>query len=518
MRHFAFLCALSITLGGSGVSWAATPGGSGQAPAGGASHVLKDQFLDMGPYMVNMQKKIHDNWKEPKNLKCVRIKFQIQTNGAVTGLRVDKSSGDPGNDKAAVDAVALSSPFAPLPKGVGSMPIEYTFDNVQRSGMEQIPMSERVASQALSNMAVDLVNKKMLAEGMDNVEFAFDRDPKNPNLSNILRAISAYTNDDTPDNIHLLYRVLAMDPQQYAALEKLRVLLRAKGVDPDSASQRMARGEELLQQQDPFGAIVEFTAANSIAPGVCPASKTVDAYRVMAGHRMASKWLTVVKTHKDADSLCGLGRSYQLAGDYDKAEKYYKEAHELQNDSAMPTALLAKLEEERKTGVKEKTDTVVAEHLTGAAGKNDLIPRAHLLNDEGVDDLKRGDVEAAVEKFKKAIIADPLCAPAKRNLSMTLNNRGAKMDKPEDAANCYRQALYLNPANDVARKNLSSYVKWKGKNPDSFEDRMALSNEFAAKGDFIAATVEVQEALSKKKDTVASAKLKEYQTKAPALP
>jgi TonB family protein len=516
IRRIAVICALSITVGGALQATAVTP--AKPADAGAGSHALKDQFVDLGPYMVNMQKKIHDNWHPPEKIRAVRIKFQIQSNGGVTGVRVDKSSGDPGNDKAAVDAIALSAPFTALPKGIPNMPIEYTFDTVVRSGMEQIPVSERAASNALSNMAIDLLNKKMLSEAMDNAEFAFDRDPRNPSLSSILRAIAAYVNDETPDKVHLLYRVLAMDPQQYGALEKLRVLLREKAIDPDSASARMAQGEELLAHQDPFGAIVEFTAANSITPGACSPDRMADAYRALAGHRMATKWLTVLKTHRDTDCLCGLGRSYQLAGDYDNADKYYKEAKELDPGSEMVSILIAKLEEEKKTGVKQKTDKVVAQHLTGTAGKNDLIPRAQLINSEAVDEMEKGNVDAAIEKFKKALEADPLCAPARRNLSMALNNRGTKKPEPDQAAACYRQALYLNPTNEIARKNLASYVKWKGKDPTSFQDRMTMSSEFAEKGDFISAAVEVQEALSKKTDTVAAAKLKEYQKKAPALP
>ncbi len=78
----------------------------------------------------------------------------------------------------------------------------------------------------------------------------------------------------------------------------------------------MALGTDYLKKKNPEGALVEFTAANSIKAGTCPQDTIVEAYRVLAGHRMARKWQTVLKYHKDVECLCGLGRSYQLAGDY----------------------------------------------------------------------------------------------------------------------------------------------------------------------------------------------------------
>ena len=486
--------------------------------AGSTNKPLKENFIDLGPFMVQMQKKISKNWHPPKVLKSVTIKWQVLPSGQITGLRVDKSSGDPANDKAALDSVALSAPFEPLPAGVPPMPIQYVFEDQIRSGMEQISVSDRNASINLSNSAIDLTNNKEYEQALDKLDFAFEKDPKNPSISHVLRNIAAYVNDDTPDKVHLLYRILALDPQQHGAIEKLRILHRASGIDPDSVSQRMELGESLLKKWDAEGALVEFTSANSIKPNSCPQEKIVEVYRVLAGQRMARKWLVYAKIRKDVETLCGLGRSYQLAGDYEKSEDYYKQALALDQTSDMAKNLKAKLEEEKKTGVREKVNTVMVEHNTGEAGKADLISRAHILNNEGIDELNAGNYAGAIETFKKALTADPLDEHARDNLSTAFNNFGTKAATEAEKVQFYRKALFVSPTNKHARTNLTNHIKYEGKNPDAFDDRMKLAEQFATAGDYTSAAVEVREALSKKKDTAAQNKLKEYSEKAPALP
>lgn len=478
---------------------------------------IKDHYLDIGPLMVKLQEKISKNWHPPKDPKTVVVKWNILPSGNVTALRIDKSSGDPACDKAALDSVALSAPFDPLPEGVDTTPIQFTFQQIIRSGMDQIPVSERAASVSLSNSAVDLVKNKNFEEALDKLDFAFERDPRNAHISSVLRAVSAYVSDETPEKVHVLQRVLAMDPQQHAAIEKLRILHRAAGVDPNSANQRMELGNACLSRGDAEGALAEFSAANSIKAGSCSQEKMAEVYRVLAGHRMAKKWEMCVKVRRDAEGLCGLGRAHQLAGEYDKAQKYYEEAIPLDTDSTMAKNLLAKLAEERETGVREKVAAPIAQHHTGEAGKSDLIPRAQLLNNEGVDELGNNNLEAAIAKFKEALSADPLCETARKNLSSALNNQGTKLE-PEQGITYWRKALFVFPDNKTAQKNVASFVKYSGKNPDSFEDRSLLAESFAKDGDFVSAVVELREALAKKKDVVAQSKLKEYLKKAPEIP
>lgn len=482
-----------------------------------SNRVLKNKFLDTGPYMVRMQKKVGSKWKQPKKVKEVRVKFQILKDGKISGLMIDKSSADPDNDKAAIDAVANAAPFEPLPEGITLMPITYTFGNSARSGMHQIPISERRISLSLSNEAERFVNGQEFKKALNNLDFAFERDPKNGMISHVLRQIAAYIDDDTPDKVHLLHRIIAIDPLQYGAIEKLNVLHKAAGLDPNSASQRLALGQKLLNKFDAEGALAEFQAANSIQKNICPTEKMAEAYRVMAGKRMARKWEKYLKFAKSVETYCGIGRAYQLAGDYNKAEKFYKKALERDLGSRMAKNLLAKLEEEKKTGVKEKIDIVVADHHTGSAGKHDLVPKARILLNKANEEFDAGKLDKAIELLKEALKADPQYLAARKNLSIAYNNQGTKLPRGKRVKN-YRMALFVWDGNKTARKNLKSHLEHKGCNPDSHLDRLKLASQFANTGDYISATVEAREALRLKKSKSTEEKLAEYENKAPGLP
>lgn len=144
-------------------------------------------------------------------------------------------------------------------------------------------------------------------------------------------------------------------------------------------------------------------------------------------------------------------------------------------------------------------------------------PPAEVLTNQGVDEMGNNNLAGAVEKFKQALTIDPSCGAARRNLSSALNNQGTRVE-PDEGVSYWRKALFVWPENRSARNNVSTFLRSTGKDPDSFEDRMALSDSFAKSGDFVSAVVEVREAIACKKDAVAEAKLKDYLKKAPALP
>ena len=232
---------------------------------------------------------------------------------------------------------------------------------------------------------------------------------------------------------------------------------------------------------------------------------------------MARKWEKYLKVCKNVEAYCGMGRSYQLAGDYDKAEEYYKLALERDLGSTMAKNLLARLEEEKKTGKKEKIDVVIADHHTGDAGKHDLVPRAHISMNKASEQFDKGDLTKAIEYLKDALKADPQFQNARQNLSIAYNNQGNKLPMADRSKN-YRKALFVWSSNDTARKNLDSHVESDGANPTSYVDRMRLASEFAEKGDYVSATVEAREALRLKKSKDARDKVAEYEKKAPGLP
>ncbi len=103
------------------------PGGGGGAPG---IDTLREP--DFGPYMRELQKRIKMNWDPPKGNESKRVVllFKIAKDGRLLSCRVNKSSGLPSADQAALKAVELTAPFRPLPadfKGQ-SIDIQFTFD------------------------------------------------------------------------------------------------------------------------------------------------------------------------------------------------------------------------------------------------------------------------------------------------------------------------------------------------------------------------------------------------------
>ena len=113
--------------GSSGGGSVGNPGGGGGAPGIDA---LREP--DFGPYMRELQKRIKMNWDPPKGNESKRVVllFKIAKDGRLLSCRVNKSSGLPSADQAALKAVELTAPFRPLPadfKGQ-SIDIQFTFD------------------------------------------------------------------------------------------------------------------------------------------------------------------------------------------------------------------------------------------------------------------------------------------------------------------------------------------------------------------------------------------------------
>ncbi len=82
------------------------------------------QWYDWGPYAKAMLAKIRRHWRIPQIARMgvsgiVKIRFYIELDGTVTGLRIIDESGRPPMDFAAKDAIADSSAFEPLPAGLG---------------------------------------------------------------------------------------------------------------------------------------------------------------------------------------------------------------------------------------------------------------------------------------------------------------------------------------------------------------------------------------------------------------
>lgn len=127
---------LSPSSGGGKGSLGRSPGGNGSAgnPGGGGGAPGIDALRepDFGPYMRELQRRIKMNWDPPKGNESKRVVllFKIAKDGRLLSCRVNKSSGLPSADQAALKAVELTAPFRPLPgdfKGQ-SIDIQFTFD------------------------------------------------------------------------------------------------------------------------------------------------------------------------------------------------------------------------------------------------------------------------------------------------------------------------------------------------------------------------------------------------------
>ena len=105
----------------------------GSVDTGGLS--FDTQWYDWGPYAKAMLAKIRRHWRIPEIAMMgvqgvVKIRFFIERDGTVTGLRIVDESGKPPMDFAARDAIAHSSPFEPLPidlTGVSREGVTITF-------------------------------------------------------------------------------------------------------------------------------------------------------------------------------------------------------------------------------------------------------------------------------------------------------------------------------------------------------------------------------------------------------
>ncbi len=84
------------------------------------------QWYDWGPYAAAMLRKIRRHWRIPEIARLgvsgvAKIRFYIERDGTVTGLKIIGESGKPPMDFAARDAIATSSPFEPLPKDLAGV-------------------------------------------------------------------------------------------------------------------------------------------------------------------------------------------------------------------------------------------------------------------------------------------------------------------------------------------------------------------------------------------------------------
>jgi tetratricopeptide (TPR) repeat protein len=111
--------------------------------------------------------------------------------------------------------------------------------------------------------------------------------------------------------------------------------------------------------------------------------------------------------------------------------------------------------------------------------------------------------ERVFNSFEKALELDPNLTEARINLGIAHNNYGLSLacqGKKKEAIKEFRRALFIDDANATTASNLASYLRHTGTNPDGFDDRVKLAEEFVANGDVVSAIVEYRCALKLKRD------------------
>lgn len=87
---------------------------------------------DFAPWMGQFKRRLSRHWVPPRGeqRRKVTLLIDVARDGTVSGIRVDQSSGERRSDEAAMEAVRMSAPFAPLPEAytAPSVPILFTFD------------------------------------------------------------------------------------------------------------------------------------------------------------------------------------------------------------------------------------------------------------------------------------------------------------------------------------------------------------------------------------------------------
>lgn len=135
-------------------------------------------------------------------------------------------------------------------------------------------------------------------------------------------------------------------------------------------------------------------------------------------------------------------------------------------------------------------------------------PEAVSLNNDGVKALNQKDYDTAIEKFKQSLQKSPGYKYAHDNLAIAYNNVGISVpDDHEKSLKAFHMSMWLNPANKTTQANLNGAIKFAGKNPKSFEDRVALADQAVKDNDFAAAIVEYTQALSIRDDANVRKKL-----------
>lgn len=136
-------------------------------------------------------------------------------------------------------------------------------------------------------------------------------------------------------------------------------------------------------------------------------------------------------------------------------------------------------------------------------------------NNAAVSLLKEGKCDEAIDKLRALLETCPSYGIARKNLAIAYNNKGFKqMANPKVALDSYWRASCLASDNVVAVGNINSTLKRLGKDPERFEDRVAMGDAENAQDCLYGAFAEYAAALSIHPDAEVTKKIEEIERKA----
>ena len=100
-----------------------TSGDTSQSGGGQIDNEALRLYLGQVASSVQSKWAIPDQFLNKKDLLCI-ISFEINSDGSITNVQIEKRSGEAMLDQAAFKAVKDAAPFLPLPKAIGTGPLD----------------------------------------------------------------------------------------------------------------------------------------------------------------------------------------------------------------------------------------------------------------------------------------------------------------------------------------------------------------------------------------------------------
>lgn len=157
----------------------------------------------VGVYMQLLQAKIKSKWKEPEKPTVVptSVVFSVDRSGAVSGVRLTRSSGSRVLDEAAIAALKSASPIAPLPRSEfkeDKLDVQFTFAKNVFKGQPANGGTFKKFSQppppgvpsAHVRLANALEQRGHSAEAKESLEAALKDFPNNAEIKSQLQKLS----------------------------------------------------------------------------------------------------------------------------------------------------------------------------------------------------------------------------------------------------------------------------------------------------------------------------------------